>query len=147
MRIDKVIAVVLGLALAVASSGQTLSGRTSEKLLRLHIINGPAPLFPLDALRNRQHGVVVAQIDVDPMGHISAVRILEAPTPSMAESVSKALPPWQFRAFTSSAGQGMSMSGKLTFYFEIENRKGVVLNPSETGYVGRPRQDSRETSK
>ncbi|MFZ0821591.1 MAG: energy transducer TonB [Candidatus Acidiferrales bacterium] len=129
---------LLALTLVSAVSPQTTyRASTSERALRLHIINAPTPAFPIDALKRGKYGVVVASLDLDASGRVADVRILESPTSSMGDSVAKAISSWQFRPFKRKDGQPMRMSGKLTFYFELRGKEGIVLDPSQAGYVGR----------
>jgi TonB family protein len=135
------------LLLFAASIGLTQTIRTattSEQVLRAHATKVVRPAFPADASRHQQTGVAVAEVHLNPAGLVSQVEILEAPTPSIAQSVSEAVAQWQFTPFTMSSGEPMLLSAKLTFYFEMKGGKGVVLNPADTGYVGKWPETSRK---
>jgi TonB family protein len=121
---------------ALASSDSPLSGWTVESILRAHATRTLRPEYPTDALLAGSYGVVVVEINLDITGLVAKQQILEAPCESIAKAVTQAVDQWHFGAFKDSHGRPMLVSGKLTFYFEIKDRKGFVLNPDETGYVG-----------
>ncbi len=94
------------------------------------------PIYPKDEVQNRKHGVCVVSIILDANGRVTSVQALETPTISMFNSVAKAVAQWTFKPFKSQDGEPILMSGRLTFYFEIKNGKGLVLDPKDAGYVG-----------
>jgi TonB family protein len=108
-----------------------------ERILREHAIKTVRPIYPADALRNRQTGVVVVNARITNTGEVSGVQVLEAPSESIAVSVSQAVARWRFTPILGFKERPEAVSGKLTFYFEMINRNGVVLDPQEAGYVGR----------
>jgi TonB family protein len=123
------------------SSSSEASGWTWEIVLRQFAINSVRPEYPEDSLREKRTGVAVVKVYLGPDGHVNGVEVLEAPTPSIASSVSRAAAQWQFKPFDSD-GKKYSVWGKLTFYFEIKKGKGYVLDPADAGYVGRWPQPS-----
>jgi TonB family protein len=110
-------------------------GRVSEEGIRRFATITVLPTFPDDALRAKESGVAVASIEVDVNGRISRLEVVEAPSPSIKASVTQAVQKWQFDP-TYTGGRPTRLLGKLTFYFVIRGGKGLVLNPSEAGYVG-----------
>jgi len=140
-----VVAIVfrIGAAIAPFSSRADLgtqspaSGWTSETILRKKAVKTVLPEFPVSATREHRSGVAVAMVYLDVRGHVSKVEVLRSPAPAIADSMSVALSQWIFEPFTTPDGQTLLISGKITFYFEIEHNKGVVLDPASVGYVGR----------
>lgn len=103
------------------------------------------PAYPQDALRKKETGVAVARIHLSLEGAVEHVEILEAPSASIGNSVKQALVQSRFESTDGRNGDGpVKFSGKLVFYFEIQDGRGVVLYPSETGYVGRWHESSLE---
>jgi TonB family protein len=95
------------------------------------------PIYPEDALRHGKSGVVVADVHSSFEGTVTAVDILETPDPAIGASVRRALAQWRFKFADPTKDESrVDLSAKLVFYFEIQHGKGVVLYPSETGYVG-----------
>jgi TonB family protein len=86
------------------------------------------PVFPARALKNRSEGVTVFQIQVNKQGAVTSVDRLEAPDDSTAQAAERAIRKWKFQSPTI-RGNPVPISGKLTFYFVIENGKGIVRNP------------------
>jgi len=111
---------------------------TSGAVLRSLAVSKLRPTYPQDALRQNISGVAVAQIQLTVEGKVETLDILQSPSPSIADAVRSALMQWQFQPSNGSEGKPpLRPSGKLVFYFEIQEGKGSVLFPEETGYVGR----------
>jgi TonB family protein len=108
---------------------------TSEAVLRASALKIVRPAYPLGAVQSRQTGVAVAQIYVDDRGLVGKVEVLEAPSPSIAESVREALGRWKFEPEMD--GRGVEVRGKITYYFVISKDKSAVLEPKDAPYVGR----------
>jgi outer membrane biosynthesis protein TonB len=138
------IAAVLTVGVAVTPSvgrGQQgmqapLSGWTSEAILRKQAVKTVLPEFPAAALEAHRTGVAVAMVYLDLSGHVSRVQVLRAPARAIADSMSAALSQWIFRPLRTADGRLVLISGKITFYFEIEGNQALVLDPSSLGYVG-----------
>jgi hypothetical protein len=118
------------------SAQPPISGTTSETFLRKWAVKTVMPEFPTSAIREHRIGVAVAIVYLDLSGRVSKVEILRSPAPAIADSMSAALSQWIFRPEPLPDGRPVLLSGKITFYFEIEGNKGVVLDPSSVGYVG-----------
>ena len=129
------------------ASSSSLSGWTIERFLRGDAIKTVKPVFPPDALHNHVTGVAVVEIVVNERGRVSSTHMLEAPSVSVADAVTQAITLWQFKPFTQSNGMPALVTGKLTFYFEINDGKGLVLDPSEAGYVGLRPDKSKDRKK
>lgn len=128
--------VLVAICSGVCSTQSQVRATTSGKVIRSMATKVVRPLFPEDAFHNRKVGVAVAKISLAANGYVLAVEVIETPTASIADSVRSAVAQWQFKPFRTKQGQAMLVSGKLTFYFEIRGGKGVVLDPTEAGYVG-----------
>lgn len=123
-------------AIAAQSSNEPISGWTMESILRAKALHTPRPVYPGDAVLARTTGVAVVNIWLNDAGLVSRYEVLQAPCESIADSVGQAVSQWRFQLFLDSHGRPMLASGKLTFYFQIRNAIGVVLDPADTGYVG-----------
>ena len=62
--------------------------------------------------------------------------VIQAPTECAGVAVRQAVKQWRFKPYHLANGRAVLWSGLLTFYFEIRNGKGVVLNPNDAGYIG-----------
>lgn len=118
------------------------SAWTSETILRKQAIKVVRPEFPISAIISRSTGVAVAKVYLDRSGHVSQVEVLRSPTPAISGSMSAALSHWVFSPPTAPDGRPLLLSGKISFYFEIQGNKAEVLDPANAGYVGRWPLDS-----
>jgi TonB family protein len=113
---------------------QTPSARLPDRVsvteftLRKYAVKVVMPDFPSPSLKKKNEGVAVFQILVDKEGSVTSVNRLEAPDDWIARAVERILSKWKFKAPTI-GGHPVPISGKLTFYFVIENGKGIVRNP------------------
>lgn len=90
------------------------------------------PSYPDDALKKRQQGVAVVELEYDAKGDVVSSSILEAPSKSIGDAVVSAVRQWKFVPSKKQDGTPVSVRGKLTFYFEIDkDGKGRVLNPKQ----------------
>lgn len=121
---------ILGLSVTVAWGVQYKVATVPEKTLRQFAKTVVMPIYPDIAQRNGVHGVAIAQLNIDEEGSVTNVEILEAPHESIGSAVVAAVKKWKFeRPIDDSTGKAVRLSGKLTFYFVIENGRGVVKNP------------------
>lgn len=104
-------------------------GRISEVAFRGRAIRKVMPVFPEDAIKAKAQGVSVARIRLDEKGEISLVEILEAPDESIARATAEAARKWAFYFAQSKDEQPICLSGKLTFYFVLENGRSYVRDP------------------
>jgi TonB family protein len=134
--------ILLGTMLAASSefatgqlqpdSNTTVPG---EFALRDHAIRSDPPSFPEDAIRARKTGVAVAVLEIDKAGHVSQVSVLEAPSPSIEESLVHTLMQWRFRPFLIGGVTPTRVRSKLTFYFVIQGAKAGVFGPKDAPYI------------
>ena len=114
------------------------TGVIAEKTLRSHAITAELPIYPEDAVRARKSGVAVAVVEVDTVGRVSHVSILEAPSASIAASVKETVARWRFQPFVRGVtDQATAMRGKVVFYFVIAGGKGTVYTSTHAPYIGR----------
>jgi TonB family protein len=113
-----------------------ISATVGESGLRMFVTQTVMPLYPPEDVKNGKSGVAVAHVEVSEDGRVAKLNITEAPTKAISEEVTRAVSLWRFEK-TFVRGQPARMIGDLTFYFVIRGREGRVLNPAETGYVGR----------
>lgn len=97
-----------------------------ESRFRLDVTSQVTPEYPAASVTRGSEGVVVSQVIGTPDGRIERVHVLQSPDPDIAAAVRDAVLQWTFRP--PHPGQ---LRDKLTFYFQIRNRKGVVLNPEQ----------------
>lgn len=90
------------------------------------------PSYPEAALKKREQGVAVCELQYDAKGDVVTTHILEAPSKSIGDAVITALKQWKFVPSKKQDGTPVSVRGKLTFYFEIDkDGKGRVQNPKQ----------------
>jgi TonB family protein len=90
------------------------------------------PLYPEEALKKREHGVAVIELQFDAKGDVVDTSVLEAPSKSIADAVVVAAKQWKFVPTKKRDGTPVSIRGKLTFYFEIDkDGKGRVQDPKQ----------------
>lgn len=104
--------------------------------LRTAATTAPKPEYPAASLTTKVAGVVVASVRFDLDGKLSTVEILEAPDAHTAAAVRDALARWIVPPTQTKS----PIRGKLTFYFQVRDGKGVVLDPDEMpGGPARPK--------
>ncbi|MGH9341038.1 MAG: energy transducer TonB [Acidobacteriota bacterium] len=125
------LALVVGLAPTPMLEAQPLRKvRIGDEVLRKRATRAMKPQFPETSLRRKASGVAVAQVDISDTGEVNSVKVLQAPDPETAASMQAALKKWLFTPVTIDQ-KPLLMSGKVIFYFLIENGKGLVLSPAE----------------
>lgn len=100
----------------------------TEFLLRKYATKSTLPAFPRSSIKRNSQGVAVCQVTVNAQGNVTEVTVWEAPDSEIAKAVTRAIRKWIFKAPTIS-GKSVPINGKLTFYFEIQNGRGIVRNP------------------
>ena len=106
--------------------------RVNEDGMRKSASKTVMPSYPTDALKNREQGVVIAEVQYDANGDVVNTAVLESPSQSIADAVVKAIKQWKFIPSKKEDGTPVSIRGKLTFYFEIDkDGRGLVLNPKQ----------------
>lgn len=104
--------------------------RFVEIVMRNRAIRKVTPVYPLDSIKLRHHGVAVGEVTVNHAGKVTAVKVLQAPDDDIKASVASALRQWTFKPETIH-GVPVDFIGTLTFYFEIKDGKSDVLNPDQ----------------
>lgn len=84
------------------------------------------PVYPREALLNREGGVVVVQVELDIQGEIIGVQTLESPNHQFTSSVEKAASMCNYRAAVLSDGDERPSRGKLIFYFTPDTDPPLV---------------------
>jgi TonB family protein len=106
--------------------------RVGEDGMRKSASKTVMPSYPDDAVKKRQQGVAVVELEYDAKGDVVSSSILEAPAKSIGDAVIAAVKQWKFVPSKKRDGTPVSVRGKLTFYFEIDNEgKGRVQNPKQ----------------
>ena len=106
--------------------------RVGEDGMRKSASKTVMPSYPEEALKKRQQGVAVAELQYDAKGDVVSTSVLEAPSKSIGDAVVSALKQWKFVPSKKQDGTPVSVRGKLTFYFEIDNEgNGRVQNPKQ----------------
>ena len=107
--------------------------RVGEDGIRKSASKTVMPLYPEEALKKREQGVAVIELEFDAKGDVVDISVLETPSKSIGDAVVIAAKQWKFVP-TRKKGDGapVSIRGKLTFYFEIDkDGKGRVQNPKQ----------------
>ena len=97
--------------------------------MRSYASNKTLPEYPAEARRAGATGVAVAKIRVDESGVLRSVQILQVPHASIAEATTAALTNWVFNLNSANTEQPECHSGKITFYFVIEDGEPHVRDP------------------
>lgn len=106
--------------------------RVGEDGMRKSTSHAVMPSYPEDALKKRQQGVAVVELEYDAKGDVVSSSIVEAPSKSIGDAVVSAVKQWKFVPSKKQDGTPVSVRGKLTFYFEIDKEgKGRVQNPKQ----------------
>ena len=125
---------ILVVLLAVIDA-QQITPRLSERNLRRDATAISVPRYPDEDVKAHKAGVAVAEIAVDEKGKVKAVRMLEAPSNTIAAAMSQALLEWKF-AGGAINGNPSGIVGKVTYYFVFQHGKPVVLSPEDAPYLG-----------
>jgi len=106
--------------------------RVGEDGMRKSASKTVMPLYPEEALKKREQGVTVVELQYDTKGDVVDTSVLEAPSRSIGEAVVIAVKQWKFVPSKKEDGTPVSIRGKLTFYFQIDkDSKGRVQNPTQ----------------
>jgi len=106
--------------------------RVGEDGMRKSASKTVMPSYPEDALKKREQGVAVVELQYDVNGDVVNASVLEAPSRSIGDAVVTALKQWKFVPSKKQDGTPVSVRGKLTFYFEIDKEgNGRVQNPKQ----------------
>jgi TonB family protein len=106
--------------------------RVGEDGMRKSASKTVMPAYPNEALKKREQGVAVVELQYDAKGDVVSTSVLEAPSKSIGDAVVVALKQWKFVPSRKQDGTPVSVRGKLTFYFEIDKEgKGRVQNPKQ----------------
>ena len=132
---------LMGLVSSVINGSERV--RAGEGMIRRAALKGPKPPFPPDAVRRREMGVAVSEIEIDEAGNVSRVVVLEAPSAGIATAVAATLNTWTFREFKARDGTPRVVVGKITFYFVLRDGTAAVMGPDEAPYVGRWSQSGK----
>lgn len=117
---------------AKLSAQQEQPIRVGEDGMRKSASKTVMPLYPEDALKQREQGVAVVELQYDDKGDVVNTVVLESPSKSIGDAVSRAIKQWKFVPSKRENGTSVSVRGKLTFYFEIDTQgKGSVKNPKQ----------------
>jgi TonB family protein len=97
----------------------------TEKQLRKQATTTLVPIYPDEAIKSRIKGTVGVEITVNENGDVINVKSINSPNAILLSAVETAVKQWKFKKFTVS-GSNVKVIGKLTFYFELYGKKGVV---------------------
>jgi TonB family protein len=86
------------------------------------------PEFPAQAFTAGADGVAVARLKLDEQGNVTDVTVLAAPHPAIKEALLAALARWKFKPAKVN-DVPTPITSRLTFYYAIDNGRGVVRNP------------------
>jgi hypothetical protein len=130
-----VLVVTLTVVLPTCVEAAPLQGEVNrgEWGLRTAATTAPKPEYPAASLTTKVAGVVVVSVRFDLDGKLSTLEILESPDPHTAAAVRDALARWIVPPTQVLGRETKSpIRGKLTFYFQVRDGKGVVLDPTRS---------------
>jgi rhodanese-related sulfurtransferase len=143
MVVRYVLVVTLTLVLPTCVEAAPLQAESNpgEWGLRTAATTAPKPEYPAASIATKVAGVVVASVRFDLEGKLSTLEILESPDPHTAAAVRDVLARWIVPPRHGLGRETKSpIRGKLTFYFQVRDGKGVVLDPDEIpGGPARPK--------
>ena len=102
--------------------------KASELAMRQAVIRKVMPVYPQASVRNKATGAGVAKVLIGKSGRVTKTIVLEAPDILTAKAVEKAAAQWVFEV-TKASGEAVEVETYITFYFVIENGKGIVRDP------------------
>ena len=106
--------------------------RVGEDGMRRSASKTVMPSYPEEALKKREQGVAVVELQYDAKGDVVDTAVVEAPSKSIGDAVVRAIKQWKFVPSKKQDGTAVSIRGKLTFYFDIDKEgKGLVQNPKQ----------------
>jgi TonB family protein len=106
--------------------------RVGEDGMRKSASKTVMPAYPDEAVKKREQGVAVVELQYDAKGDVVDTNVLETPSRSIGDAVIRAVNQWKFVPSKKQDGAPVSVRGKLTFYFEIDKEgKGLVQNPKQ----------------
>jgi TonB family protein len=106
--------------------------RVGEDGIRQSASKTVMPVYPDEAVKKREQGVAVIELQYDAKGDVVDTSVLEAPSQSIGDAVVIAVKQWKFVPSKKRDGTPVNIRGKLTFYFEIDKGgKGLVQNPKQ----------------
>ena len=145
-----VLVVTLALVLPMCVDAAPFQGEVNrgEWGLRTAATMAPKPEYPAASLTTKATGVVIASVRFNLDGTLGTLEILEAPDPHTAAAVRDALARWVVPPTQVLGRETKSpIRGKLTFYFQVRDGKGVVLDPDEMpGGPARPKPRPAQSS-
>ncbi len=110
---------------------QPSEAKVPESVFRKLISKFVMPIYPEGARKRGEQGVAVASVQLSEEGTLIDVQMLEAPSGEIENAVMNAIRQCKFNAARTDDGP-MRIHGKLTFYFVIENGRGIVKNPKKS---------------
>ena len=106
--------------------------KQSESGFRKTALFSVAPEYPQTLTSQAISGVVVAQVNVRPSGTVRSVEVLESPDLRLSEAMIAAVREWRFPAVKIPGyWRAGRVTSKVTYYFALENGKGVVRTPEQ----------------
>ena len=135
-NIPFVLPIVLAIVIATTSLAQTpaIGGAarptvytTNEGSFRRIATTRTLPQYPVDAVARGVTGVVVVAATAGTDRRVEAVDVLQSPDDALSAATRAAVATWTLPSVSTPS----LLRAKLTFYFQIRNGKGVVLNPEQ----------------
>jgi outer membrane biosynthesis protein TonB len=120
------------LALLCRASGQAPM-RISPLIVRQAALQAPLPLYPESSLKDKHHGVAVAEVSINLSGVPVDIKILQAPDKAIADSVTATLRAWRFRQYRSDTKTAFIQT-RLIFYFDLAGPSPHVTDALHSPY-------------
>ena len=119
-----------------AAQDPALGIKFMELDFRKTVLQAIRPVYSPDAIRSLVTGISVADVHVGVDGSVSSVDILTSPCDSIRTAMKEALSRWRFKILRSDEGVPEYYNGKITYYFVRQDDHGLVLDPTESFFVG-----------
>jgi rhodanese-related sulfurtransferase len=129
-------AMALGVSLSYGVAAKALNGQGGVNMgewgLRQSATTAPMPEYPRESLAQKVSGVVVAAVLFGVDGKLTTIEILESPDAHTVAAVRDAVGRWIVPGAQVMGREGKSpITGKLTFYFQVRDGEGAVLDPDQ----------------
>lgn len=126
------LSIIVAIAWATTCLAQAPAARlpeytTHEASFRRMATARTVPLYPIDAVARGITGVVVVEATAGPDRRVESVEVLQSPDEALSAATRSAVSKWTLPSVPTPS----LLRAKLTFYFQIQNGKGMVLNPDQ----------------
>lgn len=110
----------------------------AEVTLRRMATRVVTPKYPAEAVEAKIQGIAIADICVPAGGKVAVINEVRAPNERIAAEVTSSLLSWEFGPMWAENDPKhlFSYGGTIIYYFVHQKGQWLVLNPSDSFYVG-----------